>query len=140
MAAKKYQQNIVAVPSTKAQDPEVVAPAVRFWGHQLNNINFSINCQYVTQPFLMGAKPHSHDVDQIFCFFGGNLADMWDFDAEIDMTLGEEGEIYTIKQASLVHVPKGLVHCPINFKRIDKPVLFMEIFLGPKYNIYPAAR
>jgi hypothetical protein len=30
-------------------------------------------------------------------------------------------------------VPKGLIHGPLTFKRIDKPIEFIDVVLAPKY-------
>ena len=35
--------------------------------------------------------------------------------------MGEELEKHTIKSATAVFMPKGLLHCPLNFRVIDKP-------------------
>ena len=59
--------------------------------------------------------------------------DIREFDAEIDMWLGEEAEKHTINSTSVIHVPKGLVHRRIDFRRIDKPITFLNLFASPEY-------
>ena len=54
-------------------------------------------------------------------------------EAEIEMSFGEEGEKYIINSPTTVYIPKGLVHCPLDFKRVDKPVLFIHATLAPRY-------
>jgi hypothetical protein len=54
-------------------------------------------------------------------------------DAEIEMGLGEEQEIHKITTPTSVYIPKGLVHCPLNFIRVGKPILFVHATLAPKY-------
>jgi hypothetical protein len=58
---------------------------------------------------------------------------MEDLGAEIEMGLGKEQEIHTITTPASVYVPKGLIHCPLNFKRVDKPILFVHAVIAPKY-------
>ena len=55
------------------------------------------------------------------------------FDADTELSMGKEREIYKINKATTVYIPKGVFHCPINFKRIGKPVLFHPIPLTPAY-------
>ena len=72
---------------------------------------------------------HAHDFAEMLCFIGGNPEDITDFGAEIEMTLGEEGEVYKINETAVVAMPAGLMHCPIVFKKVTKPIVFLEISL-----------
>ena len=92
---------------------------------------------YITEPFEEG-PPHKHDAHQIMCFVGSNLEDISKFDAEIEIALGDEGEIQTITTPSVVSIPPGLMHCPLRFKRLGQPVLFIEIVLESAYQRYTA--
>ena len=56
-----------------------------------------------------------------------------DFDAEIEIVLGEEMEVQTITSTSVVTIPAGLLHCPLRFKRLGKPVIFLEIAFEHSY-------
>jgi hypothetical protein len=47
--------------------------------------------------------------------------------------MGEGCELYLIEQATVVYVPAGLVHTPLTFRRIGKPILFHPIPLAPDY-------
>jgi hypothetical protein len=92
---------------------------------------------YITEPFEEG-PPHKHDAHQIMCFVGSGLKDISKFDAEIEIALGEEGEIQTITKPSVVSIPPGMMHCPLRFKRLGQPVLFIEIVLEGNYQRYTA--
>jgi hypothetical protein len=78
-------------------------------------------------------EPHKHDFDQFLCFLGGNPLDVGDFGAEAELWLGEEKGKHIINTTSIVHVPKGLIHGPLIFTRVDKPIVFLDIFPAPKY-------
>jgi hypothetical protein len=90
---------------------------------------------YITEPFEEG-PPHKHDAHQIMCFVGSDLKDISKFDAEIEIALGNEGEIQTIASPSVVSIPPGMMHCPLRFKRLGEPVLFIEIVLEGSYQRY----
>ncbi|NLE08732.1 MAG: hypothetical protein GX631_05725 [Dehalococcoidales bacterium] len=96
-------------------------------------VNLSMGWRYIKEPMLFDRIPHSHDFDEYLCFLGGNLENMFDFDATIELSLGEESELYLIEQPTIVYIPKGFIHTPLTFKRIDKPVLFHPIALTPDY-------
>jgi hypothetical protein len=88
----------------------------------------------ITEPRMMKAAPHAHNYDQLLYFLGGNPMNFYDFGAEVEITLGEQDEKYIINSTSIVYIPKGTMHCPINFKRIDNPILFMHLCLAPEYS------
>jgi hypothetical protein len=94
---------------------------------------------FVSKPVLMINEPHSHDFDEILCFYSSTPASALDFGAEVELSLGREGEKQIIKSPSVVCVPKGLVHCPLNFKTITKPVLFVRIYTSPDYARKPVS-
>ena len=93
----------------------------------------SIAYHCVTSPIDMPTPPHSHDCHQFLCFFGGDPKNTKDFGAEIEICLGEEYEKHYIDQSTIVSIPPNLLHCPLNFKKVDKPIIFMEITLEREY-------
>jgi hypothetical protein len=72
-------------------------------------------------------RVHSHDFPEMLCFIGGNPLDITDFGAEIEFTLG--GEKHLINTPAVVSIPGGVEHCPIAFKKVSKPLIFLEISL-----------
>jgi len=72
-------------------------------------------------------EPHAHNFPEMLCFIGGNPKDITDFDAEIDFTMG--GETHKINKAAVVSIPSNVEHCPVNIKKVNKPLIFLEISL-----------
>lgn len=81
-------------------------------------------------------KPHFHDdFVQILCFLGTNPMNVRDFGgAEIELCLGKEKEKHLITSPVIVPIPKGLSHGPLYFKKVPKPIIFLEIMLTRKYH------
>ena len=50
-----------------------------------------------------------------------------EFGSEVELVMGEEEETYLINTTTWVYVPAGLLHCPLNFKKVDKPIMFGHI-------------
>jgi len=96
--------------------------------------NFSIDCIYITSPRLMIDKPHQHGFAQYLCFFSTNPDDANEFDAEVELSLGEEGEKHRITSPTVAYIAAGLSHGPLNFARIGKPVLFIDIAMTGRYS------
>ena len=101
--------------------------------HFSSQANFSMAWRYIKEPMLFDRIPHTHQFDEYLCFLGGNLENIFDFDATIELSMGEEEEVCLIEQATIVYIPAGLIHTPLTFKRINKPVLFHPIALTPAY-------
>jgi hypothetical protein len=136
MAKMKYDKYIIKEPFAKSIFKEVVAPQFYISGaRNCNGANFSLGWSFLTEPFLMVGEAHKHDFDQIICFLGGNPMNIKDFDAEVELYLGEEKEKYIIDSSSFVYVPKGMMHCPLNVKRVTKPIMFIDVVLAPEPDV-----
>jgi hypothetical protein len=116
----------------RAHTPSVSAKAEYWPGVTGMNCNFGINS--ITEPYLLPDPPHKHEFDEYLFFVGGNLLNMGEFDAEIEVALGEEWELHKISSTSIIYIPRGLLHCPINVKKVGKPFLFGHIMLSEKYS------
>jgi len=93
-------------------------------------IQHRMTWNHILKPVVMDKEPHSHTFDEFLCFLGNDPKDSFDFGAEIELSLGKEGEKHIIHHTSIVCLPKGLIHGPINFKKITKPILFCDISMG----------
>jgi hypothetical protein len=92
----------------------------------------SLGYHPVTKPILFG-DTHSHSNAELLCFIGGNPLDITDLGAEIDMSLGAEHEKHLITKTSCVSIPPNLPHCPLNIRKVTKPIIFLEISLTRSY-------
>jgi len=137
--AGKYDKQIMKAPVSPKSHPEITSPIVTLrGGADWGGVPISIRFEPITQPLLMIKEPHKHEFNQFLCFLGGNATDFTGFDAEIELCLGEEVEKHVITAASFVFVPAGLIHGPLNFKVIRKPVLFCDVQLTAQYKRLPA--
>jgi hypothetical protein len=94
------------------------------------DVSMGYHC--VTKPILF-SETHTHDNEEILCFIGGNPLDITDFGAEIEMSMGSEHEKHVITQTACVSIPANLAHCPLNIKKVDKPIIFLEMSLTRSY-------
>ncbi len=88
------------------------------------------------KPEYVLKESHYHDdFMQILCFLGTNPKDVRDFGgAEIELCLGKEEEKHIIKSPVIVPIPIGLPHGPLYFKKLPKPIVFLEIMLTRRYH------
>ncbi|HEY97181.1 MAG TPA: hypothetical protein G4O16_03260 [Dehalococcoidia bacterium] len=134
MAETLYGKYIQREPFKRGRNEEVVEPMMHLDGEKDGaGANLTVSQSWITKPFRMIKQPHSHDHDQFLVFSGTNPMDVRDFGAEIEICLGEQGEKHVINGPVIVHIPSGLMHGPLDFIRIDKPILFLDIYLAPTY-------
>jgi hypothetical protein len=104
----------------------------------LNGADFSMGHAYITKPLIMGGDAHSHDFDQVLFFLGGDPKNTTDFDAEIEIFLEDKYEL--VNGASFIHVPAGIMHCPLIVKKVNKPFVFIDVTLAPSESDRPLSK
>ncbi len=93
----------------------------------------------ITKAFLMAPEPHVHEWDEFLMFVGGDTTNLLDLGGEVEFSLGDDKddmEKFVFTAPALIHLTKGLWHCPLNFKRVDnpaKPVLFANLMFTTDY-------
>lgn len=101
---------------------------------QIPGSQFNIGYGLVTAPCLVDPYPHRHFADE-YLIFGSETLNAKDWDAEVELTIGvgDEAEVYVIDRPATIRIPAGVWHCPLNFKRIGRPVFFQPALLQPMF-------
>jgi hypothetical protein len=99
---------------------------------------FQMNCSWYLKPNAGQnlSEPHVHDCDEIIGFFGSNPEDPHDLGGEVEFWL--EGELHLITRSCLIFVPKGMKHCPLLIRRVDRPIFHFSTVTGGRYEPKPA--
>ena len=87
---------------------------------------------------------HFHSSGEEYLFFmGPDPKNPMDFDAEIEMTIGEDAEHLESKiitSPTVVRIPPNTWHAPIKFRKMKKPVLFQAAYTAGNWGVvYKAA-
>lgn len=131
MTEGKYSKYVNQDWITFSVFKEVTAPQFLIHGERhLDNYPFTMGFSLLTEPFTMVPASHRHDYDQIVCFVGGDPKDIRDFGALIEFGLGEEVEMQVITSTTFIWIPSGLAHGPLHVKRVDKPVMFIDVVMN----------
>lgn len=145
MAASKYEKYVIRHPTPPNMGinwgrPDLgVMPPYFFLtpGEPLSKENNTmLEYAWVMKDAAFGVTqdrgPHKHDCAEIFLFMGTNTEDPDDLGAEIEFWMGEgeETEKIKINTSSLIIVPGGLVHLPMFFRNVTRPVLNVVIGLS----------
>lgn len=132
MAQTRYGECIVTLPVHKRSETELM----HVGAEQLNGFGCSIIYAFAFKTGITGlsTKPHVHDYDETIFFIGSDPRSFSDLGAEVEFSIGAEGEEekHVFDKPTAVVIPKGLPHCPIVTRRIDKPYLCMAVSLTAK--------
>ncbi len=73
-------------------------------------------------PDKVWVTEHVHDWDEVFGLYGSDPDNPNELNGEIELWI--DGEQHLITKSCLVFIPKGVKHCPLILRRIDKPIFF----------------
>ena len=89
----------------------------------------------ITKPESLGNPTHKHPFDQ-WIYLIGETKNFADFDADIEITLGDK--IVKINYPCYIFIPKNVMHCPLDVKRVGKPFLFIDARITKEASVRPA--
>ena len=139
----KYDKLFCTRFKEKSNLPAVDGPQAYFRGEsELPGAGINIGWQLFVRPMRLERTFHKHDVDEYLIFLGASLPDLiGSFDGEIELFLGEELERHVITKATILFIPRGLQHCPLEIKVLRKPMMFSALMLAPYFNgVYGAEK
>jgi hypothetical protein len=110
------------------------SPQVYFRGETyMEDATYHVGYQVFTAPNDMEDTHIHQGVEEYIFFMGADPLNIFDFDAEIEMFFGDDPdhlESKIITKPTVVRIPANVWHCPILFRRMNKPVVFQAAFLS----------
>ena len=76
--------------------------------------------------------PHTHNDAEVLVMLGTDPDDPQDLGAEVDLYMGPEMEKHTVTKSTLVYVPANFLHCPIRYRNVKRPFIFIQCQYAPK--------
>jgi hypothetical protein len=76
---------------------------------------------WYTQPAEFGPGQHVHDFDEIIGFLGTDVKKHKELGGVMELWLDDEK--YILDKTCLVFIPKGLKHCPMICRKVDRPFI-----------------
>jgi uncharacterized protein YuzE len=137
MPALKTAKYIMEAPTRPSNHKEVTSPIPTLTSDEnYGDMGFHTYWEAITKPFNMHPEMHQHPFPQYLTFLGGDITNMLDLGGEIELSLSEDGknvDTYTITRATTVYIPSGLFHCPLIFKKVTRPILFIDTYFALQY-------
>jgi hypothetical protein len=94
---------------------------------------FQMNVSWYCKPQNHAPVPHKHDFDEIIGFFGGDAADPYNLNAEVEMWL--EDQKFLLTKSTMLFAPAGMYHCPLIIRRADRPIFHFSVVRGGTYEL-----
>ena len=136
----KYGKYIVQELKTTRFSPEFAARYATFatrilWmDDKIVDGAFQMNCSWYLGPNPPDSPErfsHTHDADEIIGFFGSNHEDPYDLGGEIEFWIEDEQHILT--RTSMIFIPRGMAHCPLIIRRVDRPIFHFTTVTAGQY-------
>ena len=129
----KYDKYVHTFQPKEHDDPRFVSPRIGFMGSKdMEGSRLVTVANLVKEACTVDEEPHMHHAVEEYIFFtGADITNFFDFDAEIEFSIGDDPdhmETYTITEPTVVRVPAGVWHTPIVFKRVGAPINFMPFY------------
>ena len=100
------------------------------------NLGFNMYWEGITKAFTHAPAPHSHDFAQYLIFSGGDVNNLTDLGAEVEINLGEDEEHmekHFFTTSTTIYIPTGLFHGPLIYHKVTRPFMFMDLYFTDKY-------
>lgn len=110
----------------------ILTPQAYFRGDRnMPGAGLNLGYQVILKPHRLETEPHFHREDEYLVFLGAKFPDVFaSWDAEVLFYMGpslDKMEKIVITEPTIIHLPKGWWHSPLDFTRVDKPLLFQAI-------------
>jgi hypothetical protein len=137
MATSKYGKYIVT--ELQAPFPADVTARYSAWATRVLWLDNKVveganqmNCSWYLKPSGdTYTRAHVHDTDEIIGFFSGNPQEPYDLGGEIEFWIEDEKHILT--KSCLIFIPRGMKHCPLIMRRVDRPIFHLSTVMGGQY-------
>ena len=130
----KREQTVYELKPWKSIHDTIKKPMVTGLGPaEIPESALGMGFAHITEPDILGSPTHIHPFDQWIYLIGAEVFS--DFDADIEFTFGEE--VLKINYPCYIFVPKGTKHCPLDIKRVGKPLIFIDASITQEASVRP---
>jgi len=88
----------------------------------------------------LGGKPYEdvpmyHETGEAYMLLGTDPKNPHDLGGVIEVWLGEgkDAEKFTVTESVCIWIPAGVVHMPVYFTRVDRPIMLVVVLAGPMW-------
>jgi hypothetical protein len=128
----KYGKCVVPLPIRKMGETVMFSTGADILNGFPCNIIYAFGLK--PGPLGLSKEPHVHDHDEAIYFIGSDPANV-SLGAEVNFKIGPKGqeEDHIFSVPTVVVIPKGIWHCPMETLKCERPFLCMAVSLTSKY-------
>jgi hypothetical protein len=130
MVDSKYGKHIIKDVVRKSPHPEITSPTISLQRKIDKDTEIDSTWICITQPFVMEKKAVKQDLDRFLIFVGSDPYKPETFTAEVEFSL--DGKKHTFTGPKVAYIPAGTSHFPLDFKRVDNPLIMADISVTPE--------
>ena len=133
----KYDKYVHPFTLEEHDDERFVSPRGGFRGQQaMEGSRLWYLYNIVKEACTIGDTHMHHAVEEYLFFTGANIAKFFEFDAEIEISVGEDPEHmekHIITKPTALRIPAGMWHGPVIIKRLGTPINFEPFYPSGNY-------
>ena len=137
MAELKTAKYVKETVIRKSNHKEISGPIPMLTSDaNFGNLGFNTYWEGISVPFVHAPKPHAHDFPQYLIFLGGDVNNLTDLGAEVELNLSEDGvnlEKHIFTRSTTVYIPPGLYHGPLIYHKVTRPFMFIDLYFSENY-------
>jgi hypothetical protein len=137
MAETVYGKYVLTKPKTKLTErPETSRATFGLSAELMEGIKqFDTSFQFVAilAPHVLADPPHRHNCDELLFFISADPDNPHDLGGEVEIALGDEWEKHVVSTSAVICLPKGVAHCPVYVRKVDRPFYFGHLLLASSY-------
>ena len=136
MAQAKYQKYVLKKPKVIFPPKKPTFIGAFGLSEELMSGFLKMDCNFnsvgILAPCVLPDPPHKHDCDELL-FFIASDPNTEELGGEVEIALGEEWEKHVITTPAIICIPKGLQHCPVYVRKVNRPFYFGHLLLASNY-------
>ena len=138
MAKAKYEKYVLKKPKVTLPPRKPTSVPTFGLSEELMSGIKKLDCNFnfvgILAPHVLADPPHKHDCDEILFFISTDPKNTMDLGGVVEIALGEEWEKHVITTSAIICLPKGLQHCPVYVRKVNRPFYFGHLLLAAKYD------
>ena len=137
MTETTYGNYILTEPKVKIiERKQTSKPTFRLSEELMDGIkkfNTNFNFVAILAPHVLVDPPHKHDRDELLFFISTDPENPIDLGGEVEIALGDEWEKHVIKTSAIICLPRGMAHCPVYVRKVERPFYFGHLLMASSY-------
>ena len=137
MAKSTYGSYVLTKPKVKPLERKQTSQPTFGLDEELmdgiKKFNTNFNFVAILAPHVLVDPPHKHDCDELLFFISTDPENTTDLGGEVEIAIGDEWEKHVITTSAIICLPKGVAHCPVYVKKVERPFYFGHLLMASSY-------